>query len=315
MRVVKITLLSLAALVLLGLAALAVALFQAHQKYQPLTDTFHHAGGNSISLTDGRISYQWHGPEEGEVVVLVHGFSTPKFVWQNTVPDLVSAGYRVLTYDHFGRGHSDRPEQTYNRDFYVRELKELLDGLGLQQPLKLVGYSMGGANITSFAASYPERAKQLVLLAPAGFLQPYTGLFKQLAKPVIGEQLLTLAGPDRFVDALQTAVDNGLISADTPQQFATQFRVQGTPYALNSTLHNYPFYDLKDDYHQVGQSQIPFTVIWGDQDKICPIDGAIAMQQQVQQMQLKTLTGARHDFTFTQASRVNPLILEALQRL
>ena len=315
MKAAKVTLFSLAALVVLAAVALGIFLHRAHQNYLPMSDDYHHAGGDSITLSAGRISYQWHGPEQGEIVVLVHGFSTPKFVWQNTVPDLVQAGYRVLTYDHFGRGHSDRPQLTYNRDFYVRELQELFDGLGLKQPLNLVGYSMGGANVTSFAASYPERVKQLILLAPAGFLEPYTGLFKVLAKPVIGEQLLTLAGPSRLIKELQVAVDKGQISADTPQQFDTQFHIQGTPFALNSTLRHYPFYALGDDYQKVGASRLPVTVIWGEQDKVCPIDGAQPMQQLIPHMALKSLDNARHDFTFTQASRVNPFILEALQTL
>lgn len=300
-------------IVALLLAAFSVVLYQAHARFQPFTESYHLAGGESASLSAGRLSYQWHGPTDGDIVVLVHGFSTPKFVWQNTIPALVDAGFRVLSFDHFGRGHSERPRVNYNRTHYVQELQELLDYLDIQAPVAMVGYSMGGANITSFAAQYPERVKQLILLAPAGFLPPYTGTFKQLSMPVIGEQMLILAGADRMTTKLHQAVEKDQISPETVQQFKTQFYIEGSAHALTSTLRHYPMYDLSEDYRLAGKTGISVTAIWGDADRVVPHAGAAEMKKRVPQLKLHTVTGAYHDFTFTQASEVNPLILQALR--
>ena len=263
-------------------------------------------------LPAGRISYRWHGPEDGEKIVLSHGFATPKFVWQNTIPDLVAAGYRVLSYDHFGRGHSERPLVTYDRDFYVNEMKHLLDALAITDPVTLVGYSMGGGNITSFAAAHPNRVKQLILLAPAGFLPPYEGSVKLLTLPVIGNWLLTMAGPDMLLNELHQAVADGRINASSVQTFKEQFYFRGTPHALTSTLRHYPMYNLEDDYRKVGEHQIKTTALWGDMDETVPITGAEKIRQLAPQLGLKILPGAAHDFVYTQADQVNPLILEIL---
>ena len=92
----------------------------------------------------GLVRYEWTGPEKGPVVVLVHGFSIPRFVFHRNVDALAQAGYRVLTYDHLGRGESDRPPGPYNADFYDQELLGLLTTLQVKTPIYLLGYSMGG---------------------------------------------------------------------------------------------------------------------------------------------------------------------------
>jgi hypothetical protein len=64
------------------------------------------------------------------VVVLVHGFSTSSFVWRGLLPKLTEAGLRVLTYDQYGRGFSDRPDSDFDAAFYERQLLELLSSQG-----------------------------------------------------------------------------------------------------------------------------------------------------------------------------------------
>ena len=121
--------------------------------------------GDYVQLEDGVVSYYWKGPENGDIVVLVHGLSTPKFVWDGNVDALAAAGKRVLVYDHYGRGFSDRPDIVYDGDLYVRELSNLLDALHVTQPVNLVGYSMGGGNVIGFAARYPEKVNEILVWA------------------------------------------------------------------------------------------------------------------------------------------------------
>ena len=68
---------------------------------------------------------------------------------------LVDAGYKVLVYDHFGRGFSERPSVVYDQDLYVESLKGLLDYQNISQSVHLVGYSMGGPVVGYFTQQYP----------------------------------------------------------------------------------------------------------------------------------------------------------------
>lgn len=76
----------------------------------PVDENFRRqAPGEFVQVTNGNIHYRWLGAEDGEVIVLVHGVSVPQYVFSQTAAALVDAGYRVLLFDHFGHGYSDRP--------------------------------------------------------------------------------------------------------------------------------------------------------------------------------------------------------------
>src|SRR3972149_9257308 len=123
--------------------------------------------GSFIQLSDGVTHYELGGPQNGQPVVLVHGFSVPYFIFDPTFEALTKAGFRVLRYDLFGRGWSDRPRAKYNISLFVKQLKDLLDALQFQQ-VNLIGLSMGGPIAASFTARYPERVDKLALIDPAG---------------------------------------------------------------------------------------------------------------------------------------------------
>ena len=99
-------------------------------------------GGSFIQLSDGYTHYRLEGPVAGPPVVLIHGFSVPLFNWDHTVPDLIQAGFRVLRYDLYGRGLSDRPRTDYTKELFDRQLRELLAALKITTPVDLVGLSM-----------------------------------------------------------------------------------------------------------------------------------------------------------------------------
>ena len=102
--------------------------------------------GSYIRLSNGFIHYELSGPDSGQPIVLVHGFSVPYFIFDPTFNFLTKAGWRVLRYDLFGRGFSDRPHVRYNIDLFVRQLKELLDALNIKR-VNLIGLSMGSGCI------------------------------------------------------------------------------------------------------------------------------------------------------------------------
>src|SRR5271168_5083920 len=67
------------------------------------------ATGSFVHLSDGLTHYELAGTESGRTVVLIHRFSAPYYLWDHTFDPVVKAGFRVLRYDLYGRGFSDRP--------------------------------------------------------------------------------------------------------------------------------------------------------------------------------------------------------------
>ncbi len=102
----------------------------------------------------------------GLPVILVHGHAVDLRVWDDVVPDLARAGYRVIRYDARGHGRSAAPDEGYTWDAHVRDLKALVANAGLQECV-LVGHSMGGGIAMGFALEYPERTAGLALICSA----------------------------------------------------------------------------------------------------------------------------------------------------
>ena len=116
--------------------------------------------GNWAELSRGNIYYRWFLPDDSTdlrgTLVLVHGFSTPSFVWQGLLDNFTSSGYKVLVYDHFGRGYSERPKTQYDKSLYLETLRELILSQDINEKVHIVGYSMGGPIASYYAAEYPN---------------------------------------------------------------------------------------------------------------------------------------------------------------
>src|SRR6476646_6649782 len=120
--------------------------------------------GLFAKLSDGYTHYEIGGPPNGRVVVLAAGFSVPYYIWDPTFAALTGAGFRVLRYDYYGRGYSDRPDIPFTQDLYVRQLTQLLEFLHITQPVDLAGLSFGGSVITTIADRHPSRVRSLVYM-------------------------------------------------------------------------------------------------------------------------------------------------------
>ena len=268
-------------------------------------------GGDYISIAGGVLSYTRQGPEDAPVVILVHGFSTPKFVWEQVTPALLAAGYQVITYDHLGRGFSDRQDGPYDAALYQGELSGLISGLELATPLTLVGYSMGGANVVDFAAANLSLVKQLVLIAPAGYL-PDSEATSLLNMPIIGEWLTTVFLKQFALSIIRGEVEAGLAPADMLVKFEQQAQYDGYTQALLSTMRHFPMGDLADRYRIIGDYGMPVTAIWGTDDQIVPFSGAALMRQDVSQLKLVPLRGGNHNITYTRPGEVATELVDAL---
>ena len=83
------------------------------------------APGAVAQLPNGATHYRWSGPEDGPVAVCIHGISTPSFVFAATEQSLAAQGFRVLTYDLYGRGQSARPGGAQTSAFFVDPLEQI----------------------------------------------------------------------------------------------------------------------------------------------------------------------------------------------
>jgi pimeloyl-ACP methyl ester carboxylesterase len=126
------------------------------------------SSGSFVELPKGLTHYKLSGPSDGKVVVLIHGMAGPFAIWTKVADLLVNHGFRVLQYDLYGRGYSDRPDVNYDLDLYINQLFSLLAVLSIKSPMTLVGWSLGGMIAVGYAAKHSKNIEQLILIAPSG---------------------------------------------------------------------------------------------------------------------------------------------------
>jgi pimeloyl-ACP methyl ester carboxylesterase len=102
-------------------------------------------------------------------VVLIHGLTGDTLAsWYFTLASpLAAVGLRVVMYDLRGHGNSGRPASGYQVDDFVDDLGALLDVLGLDKPVYLIGNSFGAVVAFGYAARCPRRVAGVVSLDSA----------------------------------------------------------------------------------------------------------------------------------------------------
>jgi pimeloyl-ACP methyl ester carboxylesterase len=266
-------------------------------------------GGNYVQLSDGVTHYELAGPTNGRLVVMVHGGTVPMWGWDKQLVALAGAGYRVLRYDQFGRGYSDRPELVYDKVLYARQLIELVDKLALPEPFDLVGVSFGAATVVSFAAKHPGRVRSLSLISPVIKNFEVPGIFRV---PIIGEFAARLFGIDIIVERFARLVDGSPDAERYKRLFVEQTSYEGFQRSLLSFLRSDAMRDYTGEYQDVGKQGIPALLIWGTADDEINRDMIDSIRSYMPNLVFKPVNGAGHGVALQEPKGVTDLILEFL---
>ncbi len=269
--------------------------------------------GAFAELSNGQIFYQWHGKTEGPVLVLVHGLTTPSFVWRDMVPSLVTAGYRVLTFDHFGRGYSGHPKQPQTYAFFTKELTELLDHLKVSDPIHLLGYSMGGGIVADFSARNPARIDHLIMLAPAGFRAELGGFFDWAARArILGDLAMSVFGGYLIRKGAQATEQSENVDKEIIALQCHETRQTGFAAAVLSSIRHVTGKNLHSVHAQISAHNIPSLAIFASDDTVIPISGADGLAAANPSTKIVRIADAGHCLAYTHADQVNAAILDFL---
>ena len=105
------------------------------------------------------------GPEDGPLVILLHGFPEFWYGWRYQIKPLIAEGYRVIVPDQRGYHLSDKPEgsENYTLDLLRDDIVGLIDYFGHDQAI-LIGHDWGGAVAWHLAATKPEYVEKLIAI-------------------------------------------------------------------------------------------------------------------------------------------------------
>src|SRR3954469_18328335 len=118
---------------------------------------------NSVRISTGELAYIDRGT--GRPILLVHGFPLDHTMW-NAQIEALTRRFRVIAPDLRGFGHSPLSNLHQNHGItmerYSDDLAELLDAIGIQESIVLVGFSMGGYIAWQFVRKYGHRLRALI---------------------------------------------------------------------------------------------------------------------------------------------------------
>ena len=144
----------------------------------------------------------WEG--SGKPILCIHGITANCRCW-DALADALSPEFQVIAMDLRGRGQSDRPSQGYSLDYHLKDINCLLDDLGLDRAV-IIGHSLGAFIGLAFAAEYPDRTDQLILVDGAGDLSPeqfdevFTGI-----KPALDRLGQVFPSADAYLEKMKAA--------------------------------------------------------------------------------------------------------------
>lgn len=268
------------------------------------------APGRFVKLSDGWVHYRTAGAAGRPAIVLVHGFNGPMTTWNRNFDALAGAGFRVLSYDLFGRGYSDRPAVTYDLDVFVRQLEELLATTGFGEPPTLIGSSFGSIVATEFALRHPDKTARLILVGPAGFPSPADRLAGFLGIPILSDYIYRIIGDRQMLAITRKYYVEPDRFPEAHAAFREQIAFKGYKRAALSTLRHSPLRDYASGWTRIGKREIPLLLIWGRQDVSFPYANHEAALRMMPQARLVTVEGAAHLPQYEQPEVVNASILK-----
>jgi len=243
-----------------------------------------------VALPDGvTLAYVPMGDPAGQTVVLIHGYTDNARDWVPLLPYL-SPRFRLILIDIRGHGRSDKPECCYTRWDFAYDVKLLLDALGVERA-DVVGHSLGSFITQSFAESWPERARRVVLISSSGGPRAgsprkpaydYASQIRQLKEPIDPDSPFMIewwSSP--------TPVDEEFIRRQRRDAAAIPLRVwlavldQGLVY--------------EDLQRTLPRLKAPALLIWGSQDPIMEEEERQTLREALPQAQVKVFPGLGHN--------------------
>jgi non-heme chloroperoxidase len=262
-----------------------------------------------------RIYYEDHG--SGAAVVLIHGYPLNGHSWEKQEAALLTAGYRVVTYDRRGFGASSQPSVGYDFDTFAADLHVLLSSLDVREST-LVGFAMGTGEVVRYLAIHgSERVRAAVMLAP---LPPF--LLRADGNPegidgIVFREIMAMIAADRPA-AMKTFLDISYNidvlggSRVSDQAWQNSFYV-ALAASATAALACVPAC-LEDFRGDLAKIDVPVLVVQGDQDRILPPEATgNRLPHLIKRSRHIRVEDGPHAIIWTHAEQVNQALLDFIK--
>ncbi len=260
--------------------------------------------------------YEDHG--SGAPIVLIHGYPLNGASWEKQLPALLTAGYRVITYDRRGFGQSSQPTTGYNYDTFAEDLHKLIAHLRLND-FTLAGFSMGGGEVARYLGKYGSKGVRKAVII--GGIPPF--LLKTADNPegvdaAVFDGIQKAVAVDRyafftefFKNFYNTDVLLGKRISEAAVQASWNVAIRSSATASLACVPTW-HEDFRADLARI---DVPTLVVHGEADRIVPLQASGARTAKlVKDARLVTLKDGPHAVGWTHAEELNAELVSFLGR-
>lgn len=225
-------------------------------------------------VVNDSVHFAWHRDTGKEKLLLLHGYSgTGALQWSRT-SQLLGDRFDCIMPDLLSHGKSakwDAQRTGLSMDDQVAHVIMILDGLGIREPIAVVGNSYGGGVAARLAELHPQRIKKLVLYD--ALVSDYSAaMADSIARSVGGSGMLAIMGTPTPKDlrlAIRLSLYRnpplpGFLLKQIHSEFAAPYR------ASQITLINDLMAHEEAYLHKRFNWPMPVYVIWGERDELLP---------------------------------------------
>lgn len=259
--------------------------------------------GRFLRLRAGLTHVVEEGPQDGAPLLLLHGATVPHWEFDRLVPLLRTPGWRIVRFDFFGHGLSDRPAVAYDFELFLGQALEVLNATDAGRPWTVLGHSFGAAIAAALATERATLVERLVLVAP--LLDFMVGSFwpRVFALPGVGRVLMRHVG----IPALERRRERryaAIGATHLTPRFVAEARAAGYAEALASMFASGTLADQRARYRRLHEAERDILVIAGGADRVVPPQDVARVRALLPPHGCVEIPGAEHNLLLTHAEVV-----------
>jgi len=258
-------------------------LSEIEHKYFLTTDKIVNVDGANVRVRE-------EGPEEGPVLLLIHGYTASLESWDGWAKNL-SPEFKVIRYDLLGHGLTGPdPKKRYSPFERSEFLLKLINQLGLKK-ITLAGNSLGGLVAWRFTSQNPNRVNKLILVSSGAY--SINGVKDTpVDVPDALAQYLKYAPPAGVKFVLKGLFSNPeQLTDERVSSYRDMMALEGNGQAFIEHIEEFVLPNPKEELLKI---KAPTLIIWGQNDKAIPVEQAGWLNETIENSELIVLENMGH---------------------
>lgn len=253
---------------------------------------------NKININGIDLYYKTAG--EGEPLLILHGWGASSVSWVRLIDEIAGKGFKLIIPDLPGFGKTEAPKDIWGITEYANLISSFIKELNLSN-FSLLGHSFGGGIALKITTENGTKPFRLILCDAA----------------IVREERLSLR---QKVSKFLARIGSKIISKDSRFYLFFEkvaYKIAGAHdyYRANPLMKKIFKKVISEDLtHLLPKVDIPCLVIWGEDDRITPLEDGILFQKEIKEAELKVIKGAKHNPYKTNSVEVSESIINFLNK-